>query len=755
MLLLLNNCTQLIFHIATTIKMNENNSGTIFRKYGILTLLFAIFLSAYTPVGAAPSADTFQYSNDGEVTTISGTHFAKLEDKTGNLRVGDVIQHKGFSPIEKSTTNLGASESTFWLKLYVHNSTDVNDLKLTLQQPLIDFVEVYVVSPNGSVSKSTITKHKPYDAREYQQLDYIFDLDIQPGVTQLVLVKVKSATPLVLPFKAGTKEQVFKEATNKELTLGFYSGIILVMGIYNIFVFFSVRDKSYLLYVFYIITIGLTQITLQDFTFKYMWPSSSWMALQGPVLFSVVSSIAALQFIKEFLRTKEHVPKLHIGIQIGIGLFLISAILNLLGMRMAGFQLMQLATALSSLYALYVSYKIYRMDYRPAKFFLLAWSILLIGAVVFVLKDVGIIPFNAFTSAALQISSVIEIVLLSFALADKINMFRKEKEDSQAQAMAALEENARITSEQNVILETKVNERTVELRKSNDELSKTLSDLKEAEAQLVESEKMASLGQLTAGIAHEINNPINFVTSNVKPLKRDVDMIIDMLNSIEDISLSEESADEKKEKIAELKEEYDFDYLKTEIDYLLKGITEGSTRTAEIVKGLRVFSRLDEDDLKKANINEGLDSTLIIVNNLLDNKVKVEKNYSNLPMVECYPGKLNQVFLNMISNALHAIKDRYKDEAGGILTLSTSHDENNVSISIKDNGIGMDEATQKKIFEPFFTTKEVGEGTGLGMSIAYNTINKHNGNIELISEPGVGTEFIIHVPIVHVNVEIS
>lgn len=734
--------------------MNDNNSGTVYSKYGILSLLFAIFFCAYSNV-SAQAVDTFLFNSAQELKTLPGTYFVHLEDEQGKFTLKDVVAKSGFKPIDKETANLGSSLSTFWLKTYIRNGSGLNEVFLVLQQPLIDFAEVYVVSPNGSVETETFSKEIPYTQRTNKHLDYVYDLNIPSGEMRLVLIKIKSATPLVLPFKIGSEEQVFKASTNKELTLGFYTGIILVMGIYNIFVFFSVKDKSYILYVIYILTVGLTQITLQDFSFKYLWPSSTWLALQGPVLLSSISSIAALQFIKEFLRTKDHVPKLHVGLHICIALFIVSAAMNMAGMRLAGFQLMQLATAVASLYALLISYRIYKMNYRPAKFFLLAWSILLVGAVVFVLKDFGVIPFNSVTSAAIQITSVIEIVLLSFALADKINMFRKEKEESQAQAMAALEENARITREQNVILETKVNERTIELRKSNDDLSKTLQDLKEAEAQLVESEKMASLGQLTAGIAHEINNPINFVTSNVKPLKRDVDMIIDMLNSIEEISLSDEPVDTKKEKIEELKEEYDFDYLKTEIDYLLKGINEGSTRTAEIVKGLRVFSRLDEDDLKKANINEGVDSTLIIVNNLLDNKVKVEKNYGNLPMVECYPGKLNQVFLNMISNALHAIKERYKEEPGGILTLTTYHDEENVSISIKDNGTGMDEATQKKIFEPFFTTKEVGEGTGLGMSIAYNTINKHNGNIELKSEPGVGTEFIIHVPIIHKNVENS
>ncbi|RYZ56021.1 MAG: HAMP domain-containing histidine kinase [Sphingobacteriales bacterium] len=277
--------------------------------------------------------------------------------------------------------------------------------------------------------------------------------------------------------------------------------------------------------------------------------------------------------------------------------------------------------------------------------------------------------------------------------------------------------------------------------------SAKLEDLKSKETQLVESEKMASLGQLTAGIAHEINNPINFVTSNVNPLKRDVGVLIDMLDQMEALSLEPAAREERIRQIETIKEDADYDYLKTEIDFLLKGISEGASRTAEIVKGLRIFSRLDEDDLKRADVNEGLNSTIVIVNHLLNNVVEVEKNYGDIPMIECYPGKLNQVFLNMMSNAIHAIHKRWKGEPGGKLTIETHNGPTNVRIVIKDNGTGMDEVAKKKLFEPFFTTKDVGEGTGLGLSIAYNTVRKHAGTIEVISALGEGTEFIITLPI--------
>lgn len=227
-------------------------------------------------------------------------------------------------------------------------------------------------------------------------------------------------------------------------------------------------------------------------------------------------------------------------------------------------------------------------------------------------------------------------------------------------------------------------------------------------------------------------------------------MLLEAIKTIEDVGLSAVGNDEKIRQIEEYKEEIDFDYLKVEIDHLLKGIHNGASRTAEIVKGLRVFSRLDEDDLKKADINEGIESTLVIVNNLINNKIKLIKNYGEIPPIECYPGKLNQVFLNIISNAIYAIEKRHGNNKDGELKISTLTNDGNLLIKIEDNGIGMDEDTKKKIFEPFFTTKDVGDGTGLGMSIVYNTIQRHDAKIFVNSAINVGTEFIIELPIIKI-----
>jgi signal transduction histidine kinase len=278
-----------------------------------------------------------------------------------------------------------------------------------------------------------------------------------------------------------------------------------------------------------------------------------------------------------------------------------------------------------------------------------------------------------------------------------------------------------------------------ELHKQKDELQKTLENLKQAQSQLVQSEKMASLGQLVAGIAHEINNPVNFISAGVESLSTNLDEIKQVLDIYHKIN--SENVSEKLEEIEELKEKVEYKEAIREINKLIESIKNGTNRTTEIVRGLRTFSRLDEDILKMADIHEGLDSTLILLHNKYKNRIEIVKNYGNLPLIECYPGQLNQVFMNILSNAVDAIDDK------GTITINTSMSNGFVRVSIKDSGYGIPEKIREKIFDPFYTTKGVGKGTGLGLSISQSIIEKHNGNINVKSEMGEGTEFIILIPV--------
>jgi len=279
-----------------------------------------------------------------------------------------------------------------------------------------------------------------------------------------------------------------------------------------------------------------------------------------------------------------------------------------------------------------------------------------------------------------------------------------------------------------------------EIIAKNEELEKTLARVHEMHTQLVLSEKMASLGEITAGVAHEIKNPLNFVSGNIEPLRRDISDLLKVLEKYERV-IKEQKSPEAYSEVESVKSEMDFDFLVEEIHKLMEGIAEGAKRTKEIVKSLGSFSRKGDDKFVKHNIHEGIDSTLILLGNKIKNRITIHKEFGEIPEIECLPDRLNQVFMNILSNATQAIEEK------GEIFIKTESEGANIRVRIQDTGIGMTEEEQKRIFKPFYTTKELGMGTGLGLSISYSIVEQHNGNISVSSELSIGTVFIIKLPV--------
>jgi signal transduction histidine kinase len=707
-------------------------------RVSVLTFIF--FACIRLPVHASPE---IFYSNANARLEI-GSAIEIMEDKGGTMSVAEVLSSNRFKPSSRRVPNLGLSSSAFWLKLSVKNLTAGNNLLLVLEQPNMDEVSFYTIRADGGFTEQKMGEYQNFSKREYNVPDYLFRLNLSPNERCTYLLKVKSAEQIQIPLILGSEISVFNLIGTKNILSGLYFGIMLVMLLYNLFIYFSIKDKSYLYYVVYIIIISLTQTSLQGFPFQFLWPNLPWMAIHGGFLFPSLVGIAGLAFLHIYLHSREFVPRLFKITYVFYFLYAISMLLAVLNVYAASYGMMEITAMLVSMYMLYVAIVIYKKGYRPAKYFLIAWSFFLAGVCIYILKDFDILPYNNLTRYSMQAGSAFEVILISFGLADRINILKKEKEESQAEALVVLGENERIVREQNVILETKVMERTNELWETNKELSITFNHLKETQTQLVHSEKMASLGLLTAGIAHEINNPINFVKSNIKSLKRTVDEFKLLLGKYGEI-VPGKAPDEKLSEIRKLIDEMDLNYSMQEIDELLLGIDDGVTRTTEIIKGLRSFSRHGEDGMKLSDLHEGLDSTLILLNGQIKGKIIVRKEYGNIPWIQCYPGKLNQVFMNILNNAVQAIVET-GNETTGLIVVRTWMDENAVYLSIGDNGKGITQDIKDKIFDPFFTTKSVGQGIGLGLSIAYKIIGMHHGQITVESEPGKGSLFTIALP---------
>jgi signal transduction histidine kinase len=708
----------------------------------------ALMLLALTCLGALVKANDITYSGG---SIILGKYLQYAEDKDGRETFKTAARNLVFKQSSDESLNFGISNSTYWIKFSIVNQSASDSLFLEIDYPMLETLELFC-----STDSSVIGTFKRYDVYKHRAINYhniVFPIALRNGERKEYMIELRGKEQIVFPLILSDEKTFLSSSLLKEILTGIHIGILLVMILYNLFVYASIRERSYLYYVFYILFIGLTQTTITGYTFKYLWPSHPHFNHISIVIFPALAGTFAILFMTNFLQTKEKAPKLHKWRTSFMIIYTIAVVCRLSGLDSISYRLIDVTGLSASVYGLFISGKLTAQGFRPAKFFLVAWSIFLAGVILFVLRNVNVLPYSIFTNYTMQAGTAILVVLLSIALADKINILKKEKEASQAEALAASLENERIIREQNVVLEQKVEERTTSLKETNAELNVTLKKLKDAQSQLVDAEKMASLGQLTAGIAHEINNPINFVSSNIRPLKRDVDDILQLLATYDDLQeLQTVEEVRQKLKVADkMKKDIDLDYVKEELDSLLKGMEEGANRTVEIVRGLKVFSRVDEADLKFANINEGIQSTLIILNNQMGSRMKLVKDLGNISDIECYAGKLNQVFMNILSNAIYAVNENAHIEPPTIWIKTWMPDDDHVSISMRDSGPGIPPEIKYKIFEPFFTTKDVGKGTGLGLSIVMQIIETHKGKIDVISEPGKGTEFIMTLPKLHIK----
>jgi signal transduction histidine kinase len=307
-------------------------------------------------------------------------------------------------------------------------------------------------------------------------------------------------------------------------------------------------------------------------------------------------------------------------------------------------------------------------------------------------------------------------------------------------SFTALEQTNTQLETLNSDLETRVEQRT-------QQLSDALTTVQQTQAQLIQTEKMSSLGQMVAGVAHEINNPINFIYGNLKHAEHHIRDLLKL------VQLYQQSDGQDQATIQAYAESIDLKFLQDDLAKILKSMQLGTDRVREIVLSLRNFSRLDESGFKTVDLHDGIDSTLLILNHRIKHSIEIVQDYGELPLVECYPAQLNQVFMNLLANAIDAIEETQVESP--TIRIQTQVDSSsasnstgtNIVIHISDNGSGISPENQTRIFDPFFTTKEVGKGTGLGLLICYQVMQKHGGTIALTSQPGQVTTFTLTLPI--------
>ena len=703
-----------------------------FKKGLSLLFIFSLFHLVSNGQGLIPVVDAdsgFQ---------LNGSHIGYVEIDSEQVLL-DSFGMLQWKPIGNTNTlSFSDVSKVHVLKVTIENKTDREDWKLTIPVPNLDYVNLYSGLHEGQMAAVRSGDRLSSAVRLVDDADHTFDINLPKGETRTFYITVKSSGGLVFPINLETTEGFHRKVAGRNIFFGIFTGIMLIMFLYNLVVFFYTQDRTYLFYLLYVFFVFLAQASFLGVSYYF---AGSRPYINNMLIFigSGVSGVFGCLFIRYFLKTFDKVPKLNLGLSVTIAAYLLLIVMSLLGFYEIAFALIQIAGLMVVVVFLSISITLSLRGERFAKVYLIAWTPIFIGLVLVIMRDVGLLPFTTMTSYMFPFGVILETVMLSLALADQINILKMDNERTHKRVIEEIHKNQELVKNQNIMLEEKVRLRTQELEDA-------LDNLKSTQSQLVQSEKMASLGVLTAGIAHEINNPINFVTANVVPLRENIEDVKRLLDAYKNINWQD--AEKELEKITKLEEEMELKYMLEETTSLIDGIEEGARRTHNIVDGLKSFSRGDGGENNKASINQGISSTLSVLKSRLKG-VNVQKELDeSIPLINCQIGKLNQVFLNLLNNAIDAVDLKHGPNAStSEITIRTYTVNENIIIEVEDNGGGIAEENQKKIFEPFFTTKPIGKGTGLGLSISYGIVEEHNGEMKLESTGGKGSKFTIAIPI--------
>lgn len=359
-----------------------------------------------------------------------------IEDKSKNLDFNEIIHADAFTPLNKDIANFQTSESSFWLRFTIVNKDNQDNNYLEIQQPILDEVDLYSCDSEGRYHSEQTGMRFPFQQRKIKKgTNFVFKLDLKPGQEKTYYMKVRGKQQILIPLRIISEDSLDSDNTSRNLWFGIYCGIILVMFLYNIFVYLSIRDRSYIYYVLHTLFVGLTQGSLTGFTFKYLWPNSIWFGNYAVFLFTCLVSIVGIQFLIEFMRVRENYRKILMVLKIFQAIYIVYIFTSMAGFYSYTFGAILPTQSTIALIIFGVSIYFYRKGFSEAKFYLIGWSSLLLGIIIYVLKDFGLLPYNNFTAYSLLFGSAAEVTLLSFALADKINIFKAEKEKSQEETL--------------------------------------------------------------------------------------------------------------------------------------------------------------------------------------------------------------------------------------------------------------------------------------------------------------------------------
>ncbi len=763
-----------------------------FVNSSIYSLFLFLYLSLPNFLFANDPLVLYDFKTEHKVSKYIKYYF----DSSNTLGIKDILEDKALEWVDNKnpeSLSLGFNTSSLWLSFDVINICCENkNWYIELGYPPLDSITYYHITEDGKTTTIQDGDQYPVPNNSIKSKYYNFLMVLPNNGKSKIVFKIRSESSLAIPLSIYSAEGFSEKIQLEEYFFGAFCGIMVIMAFYNLFIYFSTKENSYLFYILYILAFLLQSLSLRGYIREY-FPSLLYLNNVAPILFTELSLFFGLFFTSSFLQTKENLPFLHKFILSYMSVPFIGVSLAFFTNYSIAIKYATITSFVSSFVILFVSITSIRNKFRPARFFILGWGMLSLGIVIYALRMGGIIPHNFFTNSSYQIFSIMEILLLSLALGDKINILKKEFSQN---------------------LELKVNERTRELSamvelvyEQKGAVEQTLKELKETQAQLVEAEKKAALGQLVSSVAHEINNPISAIQANVgiaesalKPIFLEflsfirtlTEIQINVFKELVQLSISSQVYISTREE-RNLKKKIDLEFqqytpkneknfleikdlllelrlfdqfhkyteLFTEEEFLfvlqnllilisefraLKNINISVEKTTKVVFILRKYlNTYIKGEYKTISISEEINKVLLLYDNYIKNSIKINRLYNDELNINCISDDVKHVWRNLIYNSIQAMQSTDKNLSISIDKISKDT-KMYAKVQIMDSGIGIEPENKQKIFSPFFTTKPQGEGIGLGLYISKTIIDEHNGQIEFESEKNK-TIFTILLPI--------
>lgn len=641
-----------------------------------------------------------------EVHAQNDLRWEIIEDKESAYLPDSVIKREADRISDYQTYNFGYTTSTFWLKTTV---TAFDAEYLIIDNSLVRYLDFYLVKDGvvETVEKTEYLRDRRTGKIAFQTPHIRIPDNFVDGQ---LLVRVQGTDLLLIPFRWMSEEAATRFLENSKAPAFLMAGAIFALIILYTIFFISLNSRIYLYYLAYAITVVFTVLKLNGLFFSRI-PSLDFL-YDYTAMFQTLPTIAAGVFTVVFLRLHVYYPRAQKIIMVLVYLQVASILVTLAGFNHISYMLTDAVAFMFIPVAFSVSWATWtKKNYRPAKYYLISWLFVFVGAFLYWLRSYFSVGVESLVfKHGIELGITFEMAFLAYGLSKIVENIRKDKEKLQA-------DNIRLLKDANRELEEKVEERTSEIMTKNNELTaknnelhSALDRLKTTQRQLVRSEKMASLGVLSSGLSHEINNPLNYIRHGAEVLRKEM-----------------KSRD-----------------LDPEAENAFKAVDEGVNRILSIVRSLSQFSRQTDTMNEDCNIETILENCLTILQNRLREKVAVRKDYGLEGILfKGNEGKLHQAIVNILSNALDAMED----VGNPLLSVRTYTLGNLICLSIADNGSGIEAQDLPHVADPFYTTKSPGRGTGLGLSITYSIISEHEGDVEVNSTVSTGTTVSIYLPV--------